>query len=183
MNSVTGPTRRPILDLATLAVYLFVLLHLTSCTPLGLSWLVEPKERIDVIVPEGYEGPVLIAYQIPDGITAEKKDNVWQYRLQDDGALLLRSDPLSGVGQLMFFYELNDGTLRPIPHSSCFDDIEYEGVVVCTGMMTEIHRGRNFRPNESFSIARLDTKRQWTPEDYDRLIDRYFDRLVLPEQE
>lgn len=183
MNLVTRSTRRPALDLATPVVHLLVLLFLTSCTPLGLSWLAAPKERIDVIVPKGYEGPVLIAYQIPDGATPEKKDNVWQYRLQDDGALLLQSDPLRGVGQLMFFYELSDGTLQPIPHSSCFDDVEYEGVVVCTGMMTEIHRGRNFRPNESFSIARLENKRQWTPEDYDLLIDRYFDRLALPEQE
>lgn len=159
---------------------LIIVLHAAACTPLGLSWFAAPKERIDVIAPEGYEGPILIAYQVPDGVIPEKKGDVWQYYLQDDGALLIQTDPLPGVGQFKFFYRLQDGTLQPIPPSSCFDEVEYDGVVVCTGGTYEVYNTRTLRPNESYAILRLKDKAEW---DFDRLYDRYLDQLTVPEHE
>ncbi len=164
-----------------LAVLLAVLLTLAGCSPLGWYWLAAPKERIHVIVPAGYEGQVLIAYRVPDGVIPEKKDDAWQFHLQDDGALLLQVDPLPGIGQLQFFYERHDGTRQPIPPSSCFDDDTDLGTVVCTGGSFEIYNARAMRPNESYYVGHLDNYRQRTSEEFDELYDRYFDRLALPE--
>lgn len=159
-----------------------VLISLAGCTPLGAYWLVAPKERVDVIVPEGYEGPVLIAYQVPDGVIPQKKEDVWQYHLQHDGALLLQTDPLSGIGKYAFYYELADGALEPLPMSTCFDDVEYEGVVVCSSGTYEIHNARELRPSESYFVGRIEDWRQFKRsfEEFDRLYNRYFDQLALP---
>lgn len=167
----------------TLIMTTIALLNVIGCTPLGLYSLLAPKDSIDVIVPEDFQGRVLIAYQIEGGIVPQKKGDVWQYRLQDDGALLLQSDPLSSISEYTFFYELADGTLEPIPSSTCFDDDQSSGIVVCTGGTVEVYNARALRPNQSFSIAELDEKREWTFEDYHVLYDRYFDQLVLSDDE
>lgn len=160
-----------------------ILVGLTGCSPEGVYYLLAPKNRIDVILPEGYEGPILIVYQVSDGVVAEKEGNVWKYRIPESGVLFLRSAPLRGVGQFMFFYQSVDGTLRPIPPSSCFDDREDEGVVVCLTGHYEIYNKKRLRPLQGYFVGTLEHWRQFKtdPEYHRSLYERYFDKLVLPE--
>lgn len=169
-----------ILQAVTMAI---ILGALTGCSPEGMYYLIAPKHRVDVILPEGYEGPVLIAYQVSNGAVAEKQDNVWIYRIPQDGVLLLQNPPLRGVGQFLFFYQSLDGTLQPIPPSSCFDDAEDEGVVICLTGHFEVYNGKRLRPLQGYFVGTLDHWRRFKTdaEYYSRLYERYFDVLALPE--
>lgn len=49
-----------------------------------------------IVVPTGYEGPVLIIWSVPGGQTAEIKDEgrlLYYYLQNDDGALLIEDEP------------------------------------------------------------------------------------------
>ena len=156
---------------------------LAGCSPEGMYYLIAPKHRIDVILPEGYEGPILIVYQVSDGVVAEEKGGVWIYRIPEDGVLLLQNPPLGGVGRFMFFYQSLDGRLQPILPSPCFDDVEYEGMVICSTGHFEILNGKQLRPSQGYFVGTLEHYRQFK-KDLESLIDlyyRYFDVLVLPE--
>lgn len=166
------------------AVTMVIILEaLIGCSSEGMYYLIAPKHRVDVILPERYEGPVLIAYQVSNGVVAEKQDNVWIYRIPQDGVLLLQNPPLRGVGQFMFFYQSLDGTLQPIPPSSCFDDAEDEGVVVCSTGHYEIYKSKRLRPLLGYFVGTLDHWRQFKTDFdyYNSLYERYFDMLALPE--
>lgn len=150
-----------------------------------LFWQTASKEDIHVLVPNGYEGRVLIAWQVPEGSIAEKEGDAWQYQLQEDGALLLQNDPPQEIGRWSFWYEQADGTLKPIPPSTCFDDAQEEGVAVCTGMIAVGANEKELRPNVGFTITTLEDylSGKWDDEEFFRLRNRYYDQLVLPEGE
>ena len=163
---------------------LLLLIAMSGCGSNSvLFWETASKEEINVLVPDGYEGRVLIAWQIPDGALAKKEGDAWQYPLQKDGALLLQNEPPQEISQWVFWYKQVDGTLEPIPSSTCFDNAEEEGVVVCTGMMAVGVNGRDLRPNMGFTITTLDDylDRKWDGEEFFRLTNLYFEQLALPE--
>ena len=142
-----------------------------------LFWMFAPRQEIRVIVPDGYVGPVLIGWQVPDGESAEVADNVLIYRLHEDGALMLRDDPPGGVGQWSFWYEASDGHLARIPDSTCFDDAPETGIVVCVGMIVEVHNSQDFRPNEYYAITTVtDADRDF--DKAEELLSTYADRLA-----
>jgi hypothetical protein len=166
-------------------VALFGLLILSLCI-CGLSgsgyspwlWLFAPRQTIKVLVPVGYEGPILIAYQIPDGERAEKQGDVLLYRISSDGTLLLKDDPPSSVIAMSFWYLEANGDLQLIPQSACWDDSPEKSVVVCTGMMTLTHNRKDLHPNITFAVTSISDK--WKHFDTgDQLIDRYLDRLAV----
>jgi hypothetical protein len=184
MSSRTRGFPRPVLLLILLAVGLLAAITTLFWSPYSaLFWQFAPREKIQVLVPDGYEGPVLIAYQVPDGVQAERDDDVWLYRLQPDGALLLKNDPPRFIVQMSFWYTTESGELHPIPQNPCFLDSVAEGVVVCPGTRTEVFNYQRLRPNQNFYVAHLSDKQGWTYEVYTRLLRRYLDRLALPHQE
>jgi len=67
-------------------------------------WSSGPHYTIDVIVPDEYEGPVFIAWEIPDGKRTQENDGILTYAIDDDGSLLLGDDLPTGVGQWRFWY-------------------------------------------------------------------------------
>jgi hypothetical protein len=170
--------------IARLVLVPTLILGLAGCTVEGVYWLVSPKERIDVIMPAGYEGPVLIAYQISEGVVPEKEGDVWRYSAGKDGASLLQIDPPRGVGQYEFFYQKADGALQPIPHSTCFDDVESEGVVVCTAGHYETYHGHRLKPTAMFFVGKLADWRQFVSsfETFDSMYERHIDLLALPKE-
>lgn len=140
-------------------------------------WVLVPQEKYMVIVPEGYEGPVLIAWQIPDGEIAQKEDDAWIYRLGTDGALLLQNDPPNSVIDISFWYSKESKNLESIPFNSCDDDTLTTGeVIVCTGGLTGRYKTRDLHPNHSFYITSTPNSRVW---DTEKLLDRYLSRLVI----
>lgn len=143
-----------------------------------------PAERIHVTIPDGYEGRILIAWEVPDGEIAEKEDGVWEYRLQKDGALLLQNDSPQVVSW-SFSYERFDGSQEPLPQSTCFEDAPEEGVVVCTGGRLQVFDTVELRPNTGFTITTIDDyiNRRWEGEEFFGLFRRYFDRLALPDED
>ena len=157
-------------------VWLFALLSSAwichSCylvTALG-----SPRSSTRVIMPTGYEGPVLIIWSVPGGQTAELKDDnrLLYYRLQDDGALLIADDPpgpyLYGLpffylrGTLTFWHDL------PGPHmqyvsSICPDETSDQGVGLCSGRKGGailISNGieRRQRPFASYVVTNYENK-------------------------
>ncbi len=129
-----------------------------------------PRSSIRVIMPTGYEGPVLIIWSVPGGQTAELKDDnsLLYYRLPDDGALLIADEPpgpyLYGQpffylrGALTFWHEL------PGPHiqyvsSICPDEPSVQGVGICSGNrgggMILVSNGieRRQRPFASYEVT------------------------------
>lgn len=159
---------------------------LLGCGPYSpLPWLTASRQDVHVLVPEGFEGKVLIAWQIPDGKLAERERDAWIYRLQEDGALLLQNDPPEQIIHWSFWYARADGSLEPIPSSTCLDSAQDEGIVVCTGMIADRHKGRDLRPNASFIITRLEDylSGRWGGDEFFRLTTRYLDQLALPAEE
>lgn len=167
-----------------LLLVLILTLILSGCVPPGVVWLLAPKSRIDIIVPNGYTGPILIAYHIPGGIVPQKQDNVWIYPVQEDGALLLAGDPPRGVGQYGFFYRADDGALQTIPNGRCLGDAISEEIVVCLSGHYEIFHERELKPTEMFFVG---THEEWQQfgysfEEFDRLYNKYLDQLAVPEK-
>lgn len=156
-----------------------------GCGPYSpFLWLKAKPVEIQVLVPEQFEGQVLLAWQIPDGAEPQQQGEVLIYRVQNDGVLLLRSDP-PNMGDWRFFYELRDGTLQAIPRSPCFHDSKEQGIVVCTGMMAGVHNTFALRPNQEFFVTTAEDFRtgRWTGgEEYFRKYDEYLDRLMLPDE-
>lgn len=171
---------RPFILLAAL----ILLLTNIGCGPYSPFNDLIPAERIHVIIPDGYEGRILIAWEVPDGEVAEKKDGVWQYRLQEDGALLLQNEAPQGV-TWSFSYERPDGSQEPLLPSTCFEDAPEEGVVVCTGGWLQVHDTIELRPNAGFTITTIDDyiNRRWDGEEFFGLYSRYLDRLALPDED
>lgn len=158
---------------------------LGACGPGSpLSVMFSPVERIQVYVPDGFEGNILIAWEVPDGTVAEEKEGVWQYRLQEDGALLLQNEPPQGRRQWYFAYEKDDGSLTPIPNSTCFESATETGIVVCGGTTAGIHDMRELRPNMQYTITTVEDRLlgKWSGDEFFRLTDRYLDQLALPDE-
>ena len=95
-------------------------------------------------MPPGYEGPVLLIWNVPGGQTAEIKDNgrLRYYRLQEDGALLIADSPAGphpyGLpffylrGTLTFWHDLPGPYVQYLP-SKCPKDPSKQGVGLCAG--------------------------------------------------
>ena len=169
--------------LKRLLISLIVALLCVSCLSyyFPISWLIESPEIIQVHVPAGYEGQVLLAYQVPNGRQAKKTGDTWIYQLQPDGAILLQDDPPSGIVSISFWYVKADGQLESIPNDTCFDDSKTEGAVVCTGMIADIFNEVKLRPNQSFYVGHLTNKRKLKNVDYDVLLRLYLEQLALPD--
>ncbi len=137
-----------------------------------------------MLVPAGYEGAVLIGYQVPDGAIAQMENNAWIYRIQLDGALMLQNDPPRNIVQISLWYEKGDRTLISIPHAPCWGSDELIGAVIfCTGGTTNINKAKPLRHNISFAISYFNGDRITGGESYDNLLEKYFDRLVLESSE
>ncbi len=163
---------------------LMLLLTTTGCGLHSAFYDLIPAERIHVSIPDGYEGRILIAWEVPDGEIAEKEDGVWEYRLQKDGALLLQNDSPQVVSW-SFSYERFDGSQEPLPQSTCFEDAPEEGVVVCTGGRLQVFDTVELRPNTGFTVTTIDDylNRRWEGEEFFGLFRRYLDRLALPDED
>lgn len=161
---------------------LLTILFLTPGCGMVYYWLATPTE-ISVIVPEGFEGRVLIAWSIPDGEAAEiSEDGVLTLRLQPDGALLLRNERPS-YGRESFWYEHADGSLTRIPWSSCFDDSPQEGIVVCSDMEAVLRDSRLLYPNTAYNIGTVEAIRTRDFSQDDVLLEKYMSRLLVPTPE
>jgi len=144
-----------------------------------LFWATAPRQEIKVLVPKGYEGPVLIGYQVPDGETFYRQGDILIYHIHSDGALMLKENPPDGITSMTFWYVEPDGPLVPIPDSACFHDSADRGIVVCTGGLMGMNNAKSLRPNQSFYITKLADKSKRGAE-YFALLDRYTERLALP---
>lgn len=155
-----------------------VLCGLTAGGYSPLLWLNGPRQRISVLIPDGYVGPVLIAYEVPDGVTAERQGDTLIYHVPLDGALLLKDTPFRSINSVTFMYESRDGSTRTITPSSCFQDSPQTEVVVCTGMTVLTWNMKDLRPNQTYYITRPIDQRQRETE-LNQLIKRYLDRLAI----
>lgn len=128
-----------------------------------------------VIMPTGYQGPVLMIWSVPGGQTAELKDGdrLRYYRLPGDGALLIADDPPAPYiyGEPFFYLK---GTLTfwhdlPGPHmqyvsSVCPDERSGQSVGVCRGnagmnwVITSNGVTRRERPYTSFVVTTHENK-------------------------
>ena len=161
----------------TILVVLLSVLVGCSSPYSALFWQTSSPQEIRVLVASGYEGPVLIIWQVPNGGTATTTDEAFIYRLQPDGALLLQDDPPRSVGQWSFWHEEADGRLVPIPSSTCFNDAPEQGVVVCTGMSAASSNSKEVRPNVSFAITTLARKEEMVDRIFDELYPKYDEQL------
>ncbi|MGB8644962.1 MAG: hypothetical protein WCF84_06975 [Anaerolineae bacterium] len=165
----------PVVLLTLLGVFIWVF---TGGPYAPFVWLFAERQTIQVWVPAGYEGPALIAFEIPDGVNAEKKDAVLIYRLEPNGTLFLKDKTPTSVIRISFWYVQGDGTLQAIPQSDCFSDSTDQGIVVCGSFFIGRHNLKDLHPNEIFYITRLadQAKRQ---AELEKLLDRYENRLAL----
>jgi hypothetical protein len=163
---------------------LILLLTTIGCGSYSPFYDLIPAERIHVSIPNGYEGRIMIAWEVPDGEVSEKEEGVWQYRLQKDGALLLQND-FPQVVSWSFSYERPDGSQEPLLQSTCFEDAPEEGVVICTGGWLQTFDTVELRPNTGFTVTTIDDylNGRWEGEEFFGLFRRYLDRLALPDEE
>lgn len=78
------------------AYYLLILMSITSCAQ-------EAEDTIRLI-PEGYEGAVLIIFNQKDGESKEYDDDKRVYRIPKNGILRTQFKPNYGVRNHQFFY-------------------------------------------------------------------------------
>lgn len=148
--------------------------------------------EIRVLVPPGYEGPILIIWGVLEGQPAEVKDNgrVHYYRIQDDGLLLIQDDP-SGphpaglplfyiTGLLTFWYEHPEKILQNAM-SRC-PDAPDQTAGFCWGRIGSLKSGsRKEHPYQSFIITTFEGKeRMWNQ--LDRLLSVYTKELLSPRE-
>lgn len=145
-----------------------------------------PADRVMIYVPDGFEGNVIIAWNIPDGSVAEMKDGVWQYYLQEDGALLLNNERLGSSVEWRFSILKHDGTFEEIPYIVRSDGTETAEIVAYGG--SAISRGYQVQGTDwitSFTIASPEDYHagKWRRGEQPDLLDRYWDRLSYPVEE
>lgn len=141
-----------------------------------------PRTAIEVHVPQGYVGPLLIAYAVPDGEIAEMEEGKWRYNLQEDGALLLQN-AAPAMGQISFLYENHDGSPQYLTQEGCYSAAAVKTVSICVGGTYEIFSTRHLRPNSSYYVVSLEEGEEWDRDGSRALIHKYLDRLAIPEVE
>lgn len=109
-----------------IAYYLILLLTITSCAQ-------EAEDTIRLI-PDGYEGAVLIIFNQEDGTPKEYEDGKRVYRIPDDGVLKTQFEPNSGIQKHQFYYVKDNGDRTEIPFimvqgENTTMDIETEGKI------------------------------------------------------
>jgi len=75
---------------------LMILLSMVGCA--------QKAEDTIRLIPEGYEGPVMIIYNQKDGVPKEYEENKRVYRIPDNGLLRTQFEPNYGVQNHQFFY-------------------------------------------------------------------------------
>ncbi len=91
----------------------------------------------------------------------------------------------NGIGRWFFLYETGNEQTIPIPSSTCFDNAQEQGVVVCTGGFYQIWNGQKLHPNQSFFVIKLKDKERIMGSGsnvVDSLLYKYADRLAIPDQ-
>lgn len=99
----------------TLVAFLNLLLILV------ILWLMEKEPNRDYFIPKGYEGWVMIHYNIPDQAPIEKKDGVLQYNIPASGTLETHEDLVIGWRRDRFFWTSAAG-IEEIPSSVKIED-------------------------------------------------------------
>jgi len=83
---------------------------------LVILWLMEKKPNRDYFIPKGYEGWVMIHYNIPDHALLEKKEGVLQFRIPESGIMETSSELNIGWRRDRFFWTSEAG-IEEIPSS------------------------------------------------------------------
>ncbi|MEM6806150.1 MAG: hypothetical protein AAF696_32430 [Bacteroidota bacterium] len=84
-------------------------------------WLMEKKPNRDYYIPKGYEGWVMIHYNIPDKPPLEKKEGVLQFNIPASGIMETNSDLNLGWRRDRFFWYSEEG-IEEIPASVKIED-------------------------------------------------------------
>lgn len=90
-----------------IAYYLLLLLIITGCAQ-------EAEDTIRLI-PEGYQGTVLIIFNQEDGTQKEYEGNKRVYRIPENGVLNTQFKPNYGMQKYEFFYVNDKGERTEIP--------------------------------------------------------------------
>lgn len=94
----------------TLVAFLNLLLILI------ILWLMEKRPNRDYYIPKGYEGWVMIHYNIPDTPPLEKKDGVLQFVIPESGFMETTSELDIGWRRDRFFWQTENG-VEEVPSS------------------------------------------------------------------
>lgn len=86
-----------------------------------ILWVMEKEPNRDYYIPKGYEGWVMIHYNIPDKAPIEKKDGVLQYHIPKAGILETNEDLEIGWRRDRFFWYEGE-KLEEIPSSVKIED-------------------------------------------------------------
>jgi hypothetical protein len=84
-------------------------------------WLMEKKPNRDYYLPKGYEGWVMIHYNIPDKPPIETKEGVLQFHVPETGILETSSELAIGWRRDRFFWTSEAG-IEEIPSSVKIED-------------------------------------------------------------
>ena len=185
--------KRISLSLAAGTILLFLLASSSLCHSLYLvAYSMPMGYEVRVLVPPGYEGPILIIWSVLEGQPAEVKDNgrLHYYRIQDDGVLLIQDDPPDAhpaglplfhiTGHLTFWYEHPEQILRNAM-SGC-PDAPDQATGLCWGGIGSLKSGsRKEHPYQSFISTTFEGKdRVWNQ--LDKLRSVYVKELSFQEE-
>ncbi len=129
--------RMPRLTIPQLFVFVFLEIPLAFIllfyVPLFLNWtvFVEPEYYL---IPDGYQGPVMIAYDRPDGTFLEYEGRARVYRVPESGVFLTTASKTRLAYKSEFYYidQQNERTeITFIQSGNCDDSASSDQIVVC----------------------------------------------------
>jgi hypothetical protein len=95
-------------------------------TILGCSQVSEDTIRL---IPEGYQGTILIIFNQKDGAPKEYEGNNRIYRIPESGVLKTQFKPDYGVQKNKFFYLNDEGERKEIPFVMTYDKNKFDKMV------------------------------------------------------
>jgi hypothetical protein len=124
----------------------------------GYSSLSSVESEI-YLIPDGYEGPVLVVYDQPNGQPPEYEGSARLYEVPDTGLLLTRFPPNQSRYRPEFWYVDEDGKRTPIVWGvQCQDALPDDPVVAC--IMSELAANDESVPvHKGFIITRLSNRK------------------------
>lgn len=114
-----------------------VVLSVVGAAALYLFW--NPNGEI-YLVPEGYRGPIVVAFNHPRGVKRERTIDAYVYRIPRDGILRIRDSMPEGFKMFAWFFVDAQGKRTRIPELQRDDD----GHNLSWPHVTEIQSGGDF---------------------------------------
>jgi hypothetical protein len=90
-----------------------ILLGVLCAGALYLFW--NPNAEI-FLVPDGYKGPIVVAFSHPRGVKRERTLDAYVYRIPNDGILRIKDSIPNGYKMVAWYYVDAKGNRTPIPH-------------------------------------------------------------------